>query len=182
MINELSNAERETMLNMPADDRSGWVDIPGYENLYLVNTMGEVMSMHSGKILKTRMTKGGYLYVNLYSRVGRKTHKIHALVALTFIGPRAEGLQINHKSGNKLDNRLSNLEYVTASENKLHAVNFLRRGIGEQHGRSKLYPNSISDIRKRLNDGESLASIGKRYGVTSGAISSIKQGRTWTHI
>ncbi|MBF6138130.1 HNH endonuclease [Nocardia otitidiscaviarum] len=55
-------------------------------------------------------------------RVGRTTYRVHQVVALTFHGPRPEGLQTRHLNGNALDNRAINLEYGTGSENAVDAV------------------------------------------------------------
>lgn len=68
----------------------------------------------AGQILSCYMTEHGYL------RVLDKF--VHWVVAEAFLGPRPEGLQINHKNGRKTDNRAVNLEYVTRSENMQHAV------------------------------------------------------------
>lgn len=69
------------------------------------------------KILKPSINKDGYYEITLYSRDGhRATKRIHRLVANTFLGEHP-GLVVNHINGNKLDNRIENLEFVTAEEN-----------------------------------------------------------------
>lgn len=90
-----------------------------YESTYISN-FGRVKS-HAGKILNGQ-NKEGYLYASIKTLISRKikSFPIHCLVMETYVGP-ANGMQVNHKDGNKINNRLDNLEYVTGSENMLHA-------------------------------------------------------------
>lgn len=109
-----------------------WKDIPGYEGLYSISTLGRIKSYPrecwNGVgffILKERMMKQqknnrGYMQVTLNSGKDPKLFYTHRLVLLTFIGEPRD-LIVNHKNGNKDDNRLVNLEYVTYAENSLHA-------------------------------------------------------------
>jgi len=68
------------------------------------------------KILRGSLTTDGYIRISLGKR---KSFFIHRLIALCFIGESS--LEVNHKNGNKLDNRLSNLEYVSRLDNMRHA-------------------------------------------------------------
>lgn len=94
-------------------------DFPNYE----ITASGKVLSAYkNGVELIPRVNKGGYLYVNLYNENGRKTKKIHRLVAEAFI-PNTDNLpQVNHKDGNKLNNHVENLEWCDAGYNARHAV------------------------------------------------------------
>ena len=69
-----------------------------------------------------RSTAQGYLKVGLGTASGRKYPQVHTLIALTFIGPKPEGMQVDHIDGNCLNNAASNLEYVTQSENLRRAI------------------------------------------------------------
>jgi hypothetical protein len=71
-----------------------------------------------GRKLSIRKDKWGYLEVKLRDR----NVKIHSLIAEEFIGKRPNGYCVNHKDGNKLNNKPSNLEYLTISDNTLHAI------------------------------------------------------------
>ena len=66
----------------------------------------------------TIFNRNGYLYVKLKN----KAYPIHDIITSKFLGTKNKGLTVNHIDGNKLNNKLSNLEYLTISENVKHAV------------------------------------------------------------
>lgn len=101
-----------------------WKNIIGYEGKYLINDAGNVISFLRGnpRTIKTGFTKYGYEKVTLHNGSNRKTFLIHRLVAIHFL-PIIEGKEVvNHKDGNKKNNLVSNLEWVTVSENNKHAL------------------------------------------------------------
>ncbi len=119
-------------------------EIEGYEH-YLVSSWGKVYSIEAARQihgsgervfelttrklheLATEETPKGYLRVYLYKDGKRKHHKVHRLVAHAFIpNPENKG-QINHKDGNKKNNSVTNLEWVTDEENKLHRKQILTK-------------------------------------------------------
>ena len=71
-----------------------------------------------GKKLSQWYTTDGYLRTKLYS----KQRSIHTIVAMAALGPRPEGLVVNHKDGIKTNNHPDNLEYVTQYENVQHSI------------------------------------------------------------
>ena len=97
-----------------------WKDIPGYDGLYQVSNLGRVKSLsYNGtkkeKILKAQSNTGTYLHVNLK----RKTIQVHQLVAMTFLGhiPCGYKLVVDHINDIRTDNRVENLQIVTARFN-----------------------------------------------------------------
>ena len=104
-----------------------WKDIKEYEGLYQVSNLGRIKSLYfkNEKILKGRLDKDGYILVRLYKNEKGINKKVHRLVAEAFV-PECK-IQVNHKNGIRDDNRAENLEYVTASENQLHAFYVLKR-------------------------------------------------------
>ena len=86
----------------------------GFEN-YTIDTDGKVYTKNRQKYLKQYKDSKGYLYVLLYNKEKKKTIKVHKLVANAFLGK--SNLQVDHIDGNKLNNKLNNLEYVTPKEN-----------------------------------------------------------------
>jgi len=103
-----------------------WLDVVGYEGLYSVSSHGRVFGIKSGKIRKTGKTERGYSCVVVIKNGKYRNLFIHRLVAEAFIGVSEK--QVNHKDGNKDNNNSGNLEFVTQSENQIHALaNGLRR-------------------------------------------------------
>ena len=88
--------------------------------LYEVSNYGNVRRIGSKSNLKPSNQKNGYLALCLYSKNTQHKRYVHRLVAEVFLG-EVQGMVINHKDGNKVNNTLQNLEIVTSSENNKHA-------------------------------------------------------------
>jgi hypothetical protein len=101
-----------------------WKPIKGYEGLYEINEKGIVRSLnraHFQKIKSDRIDHGGYRTIRLNKKSKTATAFVHRLIAEAFISnPKNKGF-VNHIDGNKLNNEIENLEWVTHSENMLHA-------------------------------------------------------------
>lgn len=104
-----------------------WCAIKGYEGKYEVSDLGNVRSLNYGRSGKIKVLspaiKKGYLNVILYKKgEKRKMFRVHRLVVTAFIGPIPKGMVVNHINENKLDNRLSNLEICTVTQNINHGT------------------------------------------------------------
>lgn len=99
-----------------------WKDIKGYEGLYQISNLGRVKSYKRNNIiLKPGKTKRGYMVVSLCSKKSIKKVYIHRLVAQSFIKNINSFEQVNHIDGDKANNKVDNLEWVSAKDNVIHA-------------------------------------------------------------
>ena len=99
-------------------------DIPGWENLYACTTDGRIWSHRSKKFLTPSKSKRGYLHVTFTRDGKRYDYRVHRLVAITYLDNHENKEQVNHIDGDKLNNYLSNLEWVTPEENIEHAKKY----------------------------------------------------------
>lgn len=100
-----------------------WQQIPYPELklIYYASNLGRIKN-ESGHIIKGSLKDDGYYAVHFERKDGSRTNPLlHRLVAATFFG-RNDELYVNHRNGNKADNKVENLEYVTARENNVHAI------------------------------------------------------------
>jgi hypothetical protein len=98
--------------------------IPGYESYYAINQNGTVISLyakHYKKEIVKKTDRAGYSTVKLSKQGKDSTQYIHRLIAMTYIPNPTNKPMVNHINGNKLDNRVANLEWVSHSENMSHA-------------------------------------------------------------
>ena len=103
-------------------------DVCNYEGLYKIDENGNVFSVRNNKFLNTTVFPNGYEYVHLCNgKAKTKLLRVHRLVAEAFIPNPNDLPQVNHKDGNKLNNNVDNLEWVTASENQKHSVEVLHK-------------------------------------------------------
>ena len=124
-----------------------WRSVKGYEGIYEVSDMGNIRNMR-GVVLKQRLHKG-YHIVNL-SKNGRKsTHLVSRLVAKAWIPNEQKKSQVNHINEITTDNRVSNLEWVTAKENSNHGTRNQRisESVKELHDNG--YYNGIKNRKNR---------------------------------
>ncbi|MFA5166611.1 MAG: HNH endonuclease [Candidatus Paceibacterota bacterium] len=132
--------------------------IPGY-TCYYASDYGRILSTKSGNALKPQIQPNGYVKVNLIENAHRDRQYIHRLIALTFFGK--SDLVVNHIDGNRQNNTLSNLEYVTQSEN-----------VKKCHIR-KLTESDKDEIRRLKTLGYHREVLGKMFGVTKYYINTI---------
>ena len=115
-----------------------WKDVKGYEGLYQVSSLGKVKrirfinkntSRPQEKVIKQKLRKDGYLEVALYKKGKGKSIQVHRLVAQAFLYNIDNKPAVNHKNGNKTDNKVTNLEWVTVSENAIHSSRVLQKNV-----------------------------------------------------
>lgn len=117
-----------------------WKDVVGHEGRYMVSNLGRVKSMnylgHSGeRVLKTTRHHTGYMVISL-GKKPKKMYLVHILVATAFIENPYGKRYVNHIDGNKENNTVENLEWVTSAENVHHAI---RTGLRDPHNVPRKY-------------------------------------------
>lgn len=158
-----------------------WRLIP--DTRYEVSENGDVRHVERRHVLRPFLARG-YPIVGLSVQGprGTKTFHVHRIVARAFLGPKPEGMAINHKDGNKQNNHYSNLEYITNAENESHAVRFRLKASGERHGQSKLTVEAVKDIRIAREAGATYAALARKYSVDPATIRNVVQGIYWSHV
>ena len=153
---------------------------------YGVSQEGEVIRFSSGKIL-SKMWQGPKKYKYQAVRLGDQGKitnvKVHKLVADAWL-PKTnpELTQVNHRDGDKSNNNVSNLQWVTGSGNLQHAVQTGLKQKGEELYNSSLTDDQVHEICRLLQDNLTVKDIAERYGVTKDAIRKIRAGDTYFHI
>ena len=144
-----------------------WADILGYEGLYSVSTDGQVYTYKYKKVLKPR-SKKGYLNVSLSKNKKRKEFKIHRLVAMSFIPNPENKEQVNHIDGDKSNNKVTNLEWVTQSENITHSYSLGLHSTTKKP--YKMTNDKISLLKSMLKENKTLKEIAETLEVSVSTI------------
>lgn len=159
-----------------------WRPIKNYEGLYEVSNLGKVRIVKTGGVRKASVTPFGYYRLCLSRNDRMESRFLHRLVIEAFKECPEGKTMVNHINGDKLDNRLENLEWVTASENVNHAYKLgLMNKKGENNGRNKLTVQKVVEIKNMLKSKEPQVRIAKKYGVTPGTIWKIKFKKIWNY-
>ncbi len=142
-----------------------WKDIPNYNGIYQISNLGNVRSYFNNrhglsktpKLIKQKVLKSGYLSIGLKNQNKHKTHHVHSLVAMTFLGHKPDGtnkLVVDHIDGDKLNNILTNLQIITNRENTSKKPNGKNSLIGASYvKRNGKYMASIYYNNKHHNLG-----------------------------
>lgn len=170
---------------MKATNIELWKDIPGFEGEYEASTYGNIRSLKRGQkmLMKQSVNGGGYGTTKLCLNGVQYSKMSHEWICETFNGakPDGENIVVNHKNGNKLDNRPENLEWISAKMNVSHSITFNKKHGFIEH-RSVFTPELVLEIYHRLLSGERTQKLATEYGVGRHAISHIKYKKFWSYI
>lgn len=143
-----------------------WKDIKDYEGLYQVSTDGRVQRIYkNGKTKELKNRVGVYYSVSLCKKGIKKSYNVHRLVAETFLDQPDGKNEVNHIDGNKYNNNLSNLEWVSQKENLIHAMEILNHfPWGKAPRKVKCLDKETGELIREFN---SLSDASKSVGLAS---------------
>lgn len=166
-----------------------WLPIAGFEGYYEVSNMGRVRSLdreicngkgtrlRKGRILKYGDQNSGYLFAPLWKDNKGSCPLVHRLVAIAFLPNPENKAFVNHKDGNKQNNLLSNLEWMTHKENHQHAVGLGLMNQGVNHYACKLTYEDVIAIRRLSIRGIKNVELAKIFNVSPTTTCGIVKGR-----
>lgn len=170
-----------------------WLPVLGFQDTYEVSDQGRVRSLprwsksryptpwlRPGRVLKPNQGNR-YSQVKLHADGKKANLLVHVLVLEAFVGPRPGRAQANHVNGNRRDNRLANLEWVSPSANVRHSWDTgLSQPIrGSRHCNAKLTEQQALEVFHAKGKQRDIA---RRFGVSQTAVWQIKAKRYWKHI
>lgn len=169
-----------------------WLDVPNTHGFYQASSFGRVrslftrdkwgnVSIKNDPLVLRPSNTGRYETVCLTVDGKRMTRNLHVVVAETFLGPRPSRAHCAHLDGNRLNNNIDNLAWVSASENERHKISHGTKAEGSKHGIAKLTEDGAREIKATYRKGLG-AALAKKYGVSVGAVVSVAYGRSWKHV
>jgi hypothetical protein len=149
---------------------------------YAASKCGKIFRLGSGKEMSQNLRQG-YMVVRTSHENQAKNTYVHKMVLDAWLEkPSDKHTMGNHKDGDKLNNNLVNLEWVTPSQNTRHAVDTGLLGKGSELYNGTLSNDDVHSICKMLCDGALISDLSKRFGVSKDIIRKIRAGDTYFHI
>jgi hypothetical protein len=176
-----------------------WKPVTGYPN-YQVSNFGMVKSLSrtvqrtldSGlsepwtipeRILSPAMSSSKkYFVVSLRNEDGKKTHKVHRLVAREFVGGYDPDLEVLHKDDNGFNNEAENLQWGTRQENMQDMFDKDRQARGSGHGNALLDEEDVLSIMQMRRLGRTMRAIAADFEISAATVSMIMTGDNWSHV
>ena len=151
---------------------------------YEISDSSIIRNKSNGRIKSQYISSTGYYMISISTKNKSKPYRVHRLLAEAFIPNPEKKPHINHIDGNKLNNQISNLCWVTHKENMQHAFKTgLANNTGSKNGMSKLTEDQVIKIKRLLSEGVSQYKIAKIIGgISRSAIMNIKNRNQWKHI
>jgi hypothetical protein len=157
------------MLNMEI-----YKDLIGYENLYLISNKGKIVTKKTNRVRCAVTTPFGYKRVCLCSDGKCVSHHVHKLVALTFMPNPENKPCINHKNRNKIDNRVSNLEWCTHKENTKHMY------LSKPTKRTGMTLDKANEVRNKYKEGGyRQVDLAGMFGISRSMVNGILNNYYW---
>ncbi|AUR92124.1 HNH nuclease [Vibrio phage 1.170.O._10N.261.52.C3] len=153
-----------------------------YKNTpYFVDEEGNVYGKRV-QYLKQQLTKKGYKRVSVTIDKTKYTLFIHRMVATVFIPNPENKPEVNHIDGDKTNNHVSNLEWMTTKENINHANTVLGKGVGETHSQATLTEIQVREVCEYIEQGYRTVDVQRITGIGLEKIKSIKKKAVWKNV
>lgn len=157
--------------------------------LFEVSNDGQLRNVKTGTVYRQAIVGNGYLQVvvSLGSRNKKKAFKIHKAVAEAFIPNPENKREVNHKDGNKDNNNMLNLEWVTPSENVRHAYqNGLKNPLyGTDNGAAKLTKEDVEYIKNHFvyrDRKYGARALGRKFNVDKNMILDVVRNISYVNV
>lgn len=173
-----------------------WKAIPDYEGIYEISNLGRIKVLNhvvirkdgkpytvKEKIVKSHVVKG-YDQATLIYNGKKEFIGVHRLVAMAFISNPLNKPEVNHQDGNKHNNTVENLEWVTSAENIQHAF---KHGLRvPTKGNAKLSIQQVEMIKQRYRDRKKRhwgkKALARELGIAESTIDFITHNKTWGEV
>lgn len=161
-----------------------WKPVKGFEEFYEISNKGRVRSKRLDREMKHYVNNSGYACIDFTVNKVRTKNTVHRLVALHFCDGYKEGLHVNHKDGNKLNNDASNLEWVTVKENIVDMINRgvlnVKKAQREAQVKNQKAVQQLDKYGNILNIYPSMKEAAKNTGTSPSKISLVCSGKRVT--
>lgn len=157
-----------------------WIESNGYK----ISNYGKVTKRYSDDLQKMSTSRHGYVSCNVKFDDGFFARSVHRAVAYAFLRDTyRENLEVNHIDGNKQNNRVDNLEWVSKKDNQYHATYVLGKRLGTDCYTNRISEETVMKIYNECLKGElSQIEIAKMFDVDKTTVNKITRGEQWKHL
>jgi len=151
---------------------------------YLVDEDGNIYNAKTGHKKSLYINRDGYQVLDIYENNKATRYTVHRIVAIAFIPNPENKPCVNHIDGDKTNNKVTNLEWATYSENNKHAF---EAGLstpkrGELNGRADMTDATANRVCKMIEEGYRNKEISETLNISRSVVKQVRSGKTWKHI